>query len=85
MVFAAPLLGMVTPLHSARLDLLVPSNSLSGLQKFSPGARCKPDLLAHPTLSMMLILLALPSISSAQICITLLPRLSNPQILPYYL
>ena len=35
----------VTPLHSAHLDLLVPSNSLSGLQKFSPGARCKSDLL----------------------------------------
>ena len=29
---SAPLLGMVTPLHCARLDLLVPSNSLRRLQ-----------------------------------------------------
>ena len=47
---------MVTPLHFARLDLFVPSNSLGGLQNFSPGSRCKSDLLALPTLSMMLVL-----------------------------
>ena len=35
----------VTPLHSAHLDLLVPSNSLSGLQKIFIGARCESDLL----------------------------------------
>ena len=64
MASSVPLLGMVTPLHSARLDLLVLSNSLRGLQKFSPGARCKSDLLAHPTLSMVLVLLALSSTSS---------------------
>ena len=76
---------MVTPLHSAHLDLLIPSNSLSGLQKFSPGARCKSDLLAHPTLSTVLVLTALSSNSSTQICITLLPRLRDCQILLYYL
>ena len=47
---------MVTPLHFAHLDLLVPSNSLGGLQKFSLGSRCESDLLALPTLSMMLVL-----------------------------
>ena len=42
---SAPLLGMVTPLHSAHLCLLVPSNNLRGLQKKnSPGARCRSDL-----------------------------------------
>ena len=74
----------VTPLHSAHLDLLVPSNSLSGLQKFSPGARCKSDLLARPTLSTVLVLLALSSTSSTQICInssTLSERFSNSPVL----
>src|SRR6185503_18334880 len=51
----------------------------------SPDALYRSDLLAHPILSTVLVLLALSSTSSTQICITLLPRLSNPQILPYYL
>ena len=74
------------PIHCILLVLIFLSQvTLSYISKIFTGCSVQVRSPAHPTLPTVLILLALSSTSSTQICITLLPRLRDSQILLYYL